>query len=538
MDTFFSGLRESGYGVWNGCYGNAEKGQTPLMITALTTGANSYFQPLNPPQMYVSKYPISKDVIYHEWTHGVVESVINLCANDSATCHGTGKPGEMGAVFESLGDTFSMLYGGDYVLTGDNVSRDLSQSQYYAENGKTYTDADYEKCNNDKVDPTYCDKYSKSLVLSHAAYLMVHGSASTVSKLNLERIYFNALNPKYIPHNADFATFSKGILQSCADLAQKQKGGITTADCDVVRVAFTTVGIPVDIVTGAQRPTATPSTLGNVVTLPLAPGVTMEFVRVPAGEFQMGTADDQTNDNASPQGKIYLDEYWIGKYDVTNAQFRAFVDATGYKTTADQVGSGTVIGNSGWVDTPDTNWQHPDGPGSSITGKENYPVVMVSWDDAVAFTKWASQVTGKTIALPTEAQWEKAARGTDERLYPWGDQKPEDSKVPLVPFSLDMGNTEVGKYSPASDSPYGVADMIGYLWQWTSSIWGNDPNKPTYGYPYNPNDGREDQSSRELRVTRGGFIWAWQYARITYRQAGRPDSRDPLFVFRVVTPSI
>ncbi len=267
---------------------------------------------------------------------------------------------------------------------------------------------------------------------------------------------------------------------------------------------------------------------GNRLTLTLAPGVTLELVRVPAGQFLMGSADSETDaiSAAQPQSKTPLDEYWISKYDVTNAQFAAFVQATGYKTTAEQRGSSYVKDGISWKSTPGANWQHPRGPNSTISGKDNYAVVQISWDDAVAFCAWASKTTGRQIKLPSEAQWEKAARGTDDRLYPWGNQAPDATRLN---FNGNVGDTtEVGKYSPLGDSPYGAVDMAGNVWQWTSSLY-----KP---YPYNATDGREDASSREGRVFRGGGFHdvGARYVRSAYRDANTPDDRADDRGFRVV----
>ena len=168
--------------------------------------------------------------------------------------------------------------------------------------------------------------------------------------------------------------------------------------------------------------------------LSLAPGVTLELVRVPAGEFLMGSAagDKVAFSDEMPQQTVYLDEYLIGKYDVTNAQYAAFAQAT------------------------NRSWSMP-------AGKENHPVVNVSWDDAVAFCQWASQITGRRIQLPSEAQWEKAARSTDGRLFPWGNDEPNASRLNFNSYVGDT--TPVGKYSPAGDSPYGAADMAGNVLQ-------------------------------------------------------------------------
>ena len=107
------------------------------------------------------------------------------------------------------------------------------------------------------------------------------------------------------------------------------------------------------------------------------------------------------------------------------------------------------------------DWQHPKGPNSDLSGKDNHPVVLVSWDDAVAFCAWVKQTTGRQAQLPTEAQWEKAARGEKGLKYPWGDSEPDASKLN---YNMNVKDTTaVGTYSPAGDSPYGLADMAGTL---------------------------------------------------------------------------
>jgi eukaryotic-like serine/threonine-protein kinase len=234
--------------------------------------------------------------------------------------------------------------------------------------------------------------------------------------------------------------------------------------------------------------------------LSLALGVTMTLVRVPAGEFLMGSADsdrDALNDE-KPQHKVYLGEYLIGKYDVTNAQYAIFAKAT----------------NRRWV---------------IPAGKEDQPVVDVSWDDAVAFCQWASQVTGRKIRLPSEAQWEKAARGTDGRLFPWGNDEPNAYRL-----NYDMNikdTTPVGKYSPAGDSPYGAADIAGNVLQWTSSLYKS--------YPYNGNDGREDQNIRDARVLRGGGPFDVRWAvRSAGRNKNNPDFHFVFVGFRIAVSPV
>ena len=224
----------------------------------------------------------------------------------------------------------------------------------------------------------------------------------------------------------------------------------------------------------------------------------LELVRVPAGEFLMGGADSDkvASYDEKPQHKVTLDEYLIGKYDVTNEQFAVFAMAT------------------------KRDWMMP-------AGKENYPVVSISWIDAVAFCKWASQVTGRNVQLPTEAQWEKAARGTDGRIYPWGNSW--DAGKANTHENGPGDTTPVGKYSPAGDSPYGAADMTGNVWQWAAD-WYDEKcyaNSPTSN-PQNP-------ASGTYRALRGGsWVSDRQFARCSYRSGERPRTRNFGLGFRVV----
>jgi formylglycine-generating enzyme required for sulfatase activity len=200
----------------------------------------------------------------------------------------------------------------------------------------------------------------------------------------------------------------------------------------------------------------------------LALGVTLELVRVPAGEFLMGSdkkKDTLADNRDGPQHKVYLEEYLIGKYPVTNVQYLAFVNATGCR--------------------PPEDWFFHN---SIPEGIEQHPVVKVYWEDAAAFCQWASQVTGRKVRLPSEAEWEKAARGTDGRIWPWGNKEPDETycnfnrefglhnppgymyKTPDGKYNQIWYTTPVGKYSPQGDSPYGCADMAGNVWEWTNSL--------------------------------------------------------------------
>ena len=195
---------------------------------------------------------------------------------------------------------------------------------------------------------------------------------------------------------------------------------------------------------------------------------------VPAGQFIMGS--DTYNEIMS--APVYLDAFWIDQTEVTNAMFAEFVSATHYRTDAEKSGTGYVYQASSddAVKTSGANWQHPHGPASNIKGLDQYPVVQVSWNDAAAYCKWAGR------RLPTEAEWEKAARGTDGRLYPWGNQDWAGNLANFMDrqlnptYSVDDGHAgiaPVGSY-PDGASPYGALDMAGNVAEWVAD-WYADP---------------------------------------------------------------
>jgi formylglycine-generating enzyme required for sulfatase activity len=270
----------------------------------------------------------------------------------------------------------------------------------------------------------------------------------------------------------------------------------------------------------------------NEIALELAPGVDLALVRIRAGDFRMGSGDDDKDayDDEKPQHTLRLEEYWIGKHPVTVAQFAAFVDASGYRTTAEEQGSGYALNRSksSWEETKGADWRHPGGPGTDVNAKAEHPVTQVSWDDATAFCRWASEVTGREIRLPGEAEWEKAARGTDGRRYPWGEQAPDAQRCN---FAMKIGDTTpVGKYSPQGDSPYDCVDMAGNIWEWTNSLYKS--------YPYDGRDGREKSDDRGLRVLRGGsFHDSQESVRAASRDRDFPNRCSDYLGFRVVASS-
>ena len=241
----------------------------------------------------------------------------------------------------------------------------------------------------------------------------------------------------------------------------------------------------------------------------------MEFVKVPHGEFLMGSTDKDKDayDDEKPQHTVNIPyDFLVGRFPVANSLFRTFVKQTSYKTKAETNGFGWVWEGK-WVKTTGASWLHPRGPESEIAGLENHPVVQVIWKDAQAFCDWLNREHGSTLPrglffrLPTEAEWEKAARGTDGRIYPWGNDF-DSSKCNSNENGLGR-TTPLGLYSPHGDSPFGCADVAGNVWEWTASLWGKDASKPDFGYPYQPRDGRENQKAADdvRRIRRGGSFY-------------------------------
>jgi formylglycine-generating enzyme required for sulfatase activity len=220
-----------------------------------------------------------------------------------------------------------------------------------------------------------------------------------------------------------------------------------------------------------------------------------ETVYISAGPFLMGPDPGDAIPETETPLPVPLPEYRIGRRPVSNKQYLAFVKGCHYPVA------------------PATGWRLAREGREPPPGREDHPVVGVTWDDAVAYCQWLSQneQTGRRYRLPSEAEWEKAGRGPATgpeaaRTYPWG-----NSFDPNRCNSAESGGRDtsaVGSYSPQGDSPYGCADMAGNVWEWTSTRWGSELSQPEYVYPYDPADGREkldqDKPLREYRIVRGG----------------------------------
>lgn len=263
----------------------------------------------------------------------------------------------------------------------------------------------------------------------------------------------------------------------------------------------------------------------------------LQLVRIPAGPFLMGSdksRDSQACDNELPQHTLTLPEYLIGKYAITNAQFAVFVKSTSYKTTAEKEGTG-VIWTGKWEWMKGADWQHPNGPSTNIDQKSQHPVVQVSLYDAIAFCEWLSRECGRKVTLPTEPEWEKAARSADGRIYLWGNDAPDATRGNFYMNVKDT--TPVGQYSPNGDSPFGCADMAGNTWDWTRSLWGKDVNTLEFKYPYVASDGREDLNASDdvRRVVRGGSLLSFDLSvRAAVRNGFTASGRFVSLGFRVV----
>jgi formylglycine-generating enzyme required for sulfatase activity len=303
--------------------------------------------------------------------------------------------------------------------------------------------------------------------------------------------------------------------------------------CSVVGLVF------LSIATTAPAGEATP---------PSPPGMRW----IPGGSFIMGTDDPNSMPNERPAHRVEVAGFFIDEHDITNADFRKFIDATQYVTTAErpidweemkkQVPPGTPRPDeenlkpgslvftppdhavdvrdmsNWWTWTPGASWKHPQGPQSNIDGKDDYPVVQVSWDDAVAYAKWAGK------RLPTEAEWEYASRGgakTNTR-YAWGDDfRPQ-------PDGKFMANTFTGEFpqhdtkedgfsgtSPVKSFPpngYGLYDMAGNVWNWCAD---------EYRARLAPPDAPPSAPDPFRRVTKGGSF----LCNPSYCESYRPTAR-------------
>ena len=270
----------------------------------------------------------------------------------------------------------------------------------------------------------------------------------------------------------------------------------------------------------------------------------MRLVQIPAGKFMMGTpATEKNRDKDEAQHEVTISKpFYIGVTHVTVDQFAAFVKDSGYKTEAEKEGWGVGVEiKNGQLIAAKMNgcsWRKP-----SFDQKGDHPVVQVTWNDAKAFCDWLSKKSGKTVGLPTEAQWEYAGRAGTKTAYPWGDD-PRDGKgwancadqshrrkVPNAPtagafFSWDDGFVFTSPVASFKPNAFGLYDMVGNAWQWCEDRFG-EYDKGAVTDPTGP-------ASGGLRVLRGGS-WGWdpRFCRTGGRSWSNPAIRFGRCGFRV-----
>jgi formylglycine-generating enzyme required for sulfatase activity len=241
-----------------------------------------------------------------------------------------------------------------------------------------------------------------------------------------------------------------------------------------------------------------------------------ETVLIPAGEFKMGSDPGPgIPEHETPQHPVTLPAYFIGKYPVTNAEFAVFLQRQPAHPAL----------------PPEARWLGRMPP----KGRKPHPVTWVSWSDAQAYCRWLSRQTGNIYCLPTEAEWEKAARGPLGLIYPWGNDWADDC------CNIEsQGTTPITEHGNGA-SPYDCQDLVGNVEEWTATIWGTDDIAPEFGYPYDATDGREDparggdQEPRLNRVYRGCAFSATRAAARCARRGGSDQTtRVPWRGFRVM----
>jgi len=281
---------------------------------------------------------------------------------------------------------------------------------------------------------------------------------------------------------------------------------------------------------------------------------TNKMVFIPGGTFKMGTEDRDgfPSDGEGPIRNVTVDPFYMDAYAVTNAEFKKFIEDTGYVTDAEKFGwsfvfhlllsekmlqnvTQAVAGTPWWLVVEGAAWNHPEGPVSTIEDRMDHPVVHVSWDDAAAYCKWAGK------RLPTEAEWEFAARGgLEQKRYPWGDElMPEGKHVCNIwQGEFPKINTEEDGYlgtAPAKSFPpngYGLYNTAGNVWEWCMD-WFTDQIDQKGG-----NDNPKGPKLGMSRVIRGGsYLCHDSYCnryRVAARSSNTPDSSIGNTGFRCV----
>jgi formylglycine-generating enzyme len=235
-----------------------------------------------------------------------------------------------------------------------------------------------------------------------------------------------------------------------------------------------------------------------------------DFLIVPAGNFKMGDNFGDGEPRERPVHQVHLDTFYIGKFEVTNADWKKFMNDPAYDDVK--------LWPTGRVVPKDQSpyWTQANNHGGATPGSDNYPVLGVNWDAATAYCNWLSMKTGKKYRLPTEAEWEKAARGTDQRRFPWGNTIDRTNANYAGAQKFDTAMT-VGSFANGA-SPYGAMDMAGNVMEWCQDWYSR-----TY-YEVSPKKNPKGPEKGAYRVLRGGsFFFESQDLRSYARSGGWPS---------------
>lgn len=277
----------------------------------------------------------------------------------------------------------------------------------------------------------------------------------------------------------------------------------------------------------------------------------MEFVLVKGGCYQMGdNFGDGIPEEELPVHEVCVNDFYLGKYHVTNEQFKKFIEATGYRTTAEEKGTGRGLERLApgkWEDRPGLNWRQPIYLGDSIGDRMNHPVLQMSWYDAKEFAKWLGAKTGKPYRLAYEAEYEYAIRsGGKKYKYSWGNGDPTGrvanvadktfmTKFPYCKECFDnyedgyVITSPVGSFQP---NEIGLYDMTGNAWSWVEDWFSKEY------YKSSPKNNPHGPEMGEHKVARGGsWVTARRTNRASYRVDVPPDSRYYNFGFRLALPA-
>lgn len=274
---------------------------------------------------------------------------------------------------------------------------------------------------------------------------------------------------------------------------------------------------------------------------------TNQMVLIQGGEFRMGTDKPVfAADGEAPSRNVRVDDFYLDVYEVSNYEFERFVKATGHKTEAETFGDSFVLDSAiseetkkgitqavaaapWWLPVKGADWRRPEGPDSSIKNRMDHPVVHVSWNDAVAFCKWSGK------RLPTEAEWEYACRsGLSERLFPWGNKWDPNgqTRANIWEGQFPVTNTAEDGYpgtAPVTAFPaskFGLKNIIGNVWEWTSDWW-------TTRHSQDPLDNPKGPSSGADKVKKGGSFMCHKSYCYRYRCAARSQNTPDTSAYNI-----